>query len=116
MLSHCRRDPSSFDTMSVGYISTTHLEELRQHTAKDEVLQALSAVILRGWPDRQSQLQPNLRVFLHYRDELTNEDWVIMKGHKAVIPESLHKEYNSIIHKGHPGVDATKCRARGVVF
>lgn len=31
--------------MTVSYISTAHLEELRQHTAEDEVLQTVSAVI-----------------------------------------------------------------------
>ena len=39
-----------------------------------------------------------------------------MKGHKAVIPQSLHREYINIVHKGHPGIEATKHRARGVIF
>ncbi|KAL7890392.1 hypothetical protein AOLI_G00026500 [Acnodon oligacanthus] len=39
-----------------------------------------------------------------------------MKGHKAVIPQSLHKEYINIVHKGHPGIEATKRRARSIVF
>lgn len=93
---------TSFDVMSVSYISTARLEELREHMEKDEVLQALNAIIHRGWPDRQTQLQPTIRAFFPCRDELTEEDGIIMKSHKAVIPRSLHK--------------ATKRRARGVVF
>ncbi|KAL7825895.1 hypothetical protein SRHO_G00336330 [Serrasalmus rhombeus] len=49
-------------------------------------------------------------------DELTVEDGTIMKGHKAVIPQSLHKEYINIVHKGHPGIEATKRRARSIIF
>ena len=47
---------------------------------------------------------------------LTMEDGIVMKGHKAVIPQSLHKEYINIVHKGHPGIEATKRRARSVIF
>ena len=44
------------------------------------------------------------------------EDGIVMKDHKAVIPQSLHKEYINIVHKGHPGIEATKRRARSVIF
>lgn len=39
-----------------------------------------------------------------------------MKGQRTVVPESLRSEYITIIHRGHPGLDATKRRARGIVF
>lgn len=39
-----------------------------------------------------------------------------MKGQKAVIPQSLHKSYISIVHKGHPGVEATKQCARAIFY
>lgn len=39
-----------------------------------------------------------------------------MKGHKTVIPRSLQREYIGIDHRGHPCVDATKHRARGIMF
>lgn len=32
------------------------------------------------------------------------------------IPQSLHKEYTNIVHKGHLGIEATKCRARSFIF
>ncbi|CAI5637407.1 unnamed protein product [Oreochromis niloticus] len=102
--------------MTVSYISTAHLEELRQHTAQDDLLRALSTVIQRGWPSRESQVQPALALFFPYRDELSMEDGIIMKSHKTVIPQSLHKEYINIVHKGHPGTEATKRRARSVIF
>lgn len=39
-----------------------------------------------------------------------------MKGHRAVIPQSLRREYMTILHRGHPGAEATKRRARSIVF
>ncbi|KAL7864418.1 hypothetical protein AOLI_G00158380 [Acnodon oligacanthus] len=109
-------EDDTFEVMSVNYISTARLEDLRRHTTEDRVLQTLSTVIQQGWPPRKSQLQPAVSLFFSYRDELTVEDRIIMKEHKAVIPQSLHKEYINIVHKGHPGIEATKCRARSIIF
>lgn len=39
-----------------------------------------------------------------------------MKGPKAVIPKSFQKEYITILHRGHPGVEWMKHRAWGIVF
>uniref|UniRef100_A0AAQ6A9J5 ribonuclease H n=1 Tax=Amphiprion ocellaris TaxID=80972 RepID=A0AAQ6A9J5_AMPOC len=44
-----------------------HLEELKKHTAEDETLQILRAVIQQGWPTRQTQLQPAIRSFFPCR-------------------------------------------------
>ncbi|RXN04113.1 sec1 family domain-containing 2-like protein [Labeo rohita] len=102
--------------MSISYISTARLEELRKQTAKDEVLQALSTMIQQGWPSKEHSLCPTVRPYFPYRDELAVEDGIVMKGHKTVIPHSLQREYISIVHRGHPGLDATKHRARGIIF
>ena len=37
-------------------VSTCRLREIQQATEDDEILQALKAVILRGWPDDRSQI------------------------------------------------------------
>ena len=109
-------EKDSFDVMTVNYISSSRLEELKKHTAEDTTLQTLSTVIRLEWPSKQHSLPHAIRPYFPFRDELTIEDGVIVKGHKAVIPCSLKKEYISIMHRGHPGVEATKLRARGIVF
>lgn len=106
----------SFEVMTVSYISTARLEELRKHTAEDEVLQTLCTVIQSGWPTKEHGIRPALRPYFPYRDELTVENGIVMKGHKTVIPSSLQREYINIVHKGHPGLESTKHRARGIFF
>ena len=39
-----------------------------------------------------------------------------MKGHRLVVPQSLQKVYTDIVHRGHPGAESTKRRARDIVF
>ncbi|KAK5883111.1 hypothetical protein CesoFtcFv8_019476 [Champsocephalus esox] len=48
-----------------------------------------SGVLNRGWPIRQNQLQPAVRLFFPYRDDMTVEEGIVMKGHTTVIPQSL---------------------------
>ena len=116
--SHISKSPAdedAFEVMAVSY-STVRLEELRKHTAEDEVLQNLSAVIKIGCPTKMSQLHPAVRLFFTYRYELTVEDGIVMKGHKTIIRQSLYKVYINRMHKGHPGAEATKRRARNIIF
>ncbi|XP_056107597.1 uncharacterized protein K02A2.6-like [Rhinichthys klamathensis goyatoka] len=106
----------TFGVMSINYISTARLVELRKHTAEDDVLQDLSTVIQQGWPIKEHGVWPTVRPYFPYRDELAVENGIVMKGHKTVIPRSLQREYIEIVHRGHPGLDATKHRARGIIF
>lgn len=91
----------TFEVMSVSYISTNRLEELCTHTSQDQVLQTLGTAIQRGWPDKERSVHPSIRLFFPYRDELIVEDGIVVKGHRAVIPHSLRREYISIVHRGH---------------
>lgn len=110
--------PERFDyeVMTVTRISQSKTEELRQATASDTTLQKLTATIQRGWPESERQVAPNIRSYFPFRDELAIEDGIVMKGAKAIIPESLHKSYAQIMHRGHIGAEATKRRAREIVY
>jgi len=41
---------------------------------------------------------------------------VILKGLRVVVPQTLRKEYLRQLHKGHPGMDVRKRRARETVY
>lgn len=85
-------------------------------TTQDQVLQTLTTVIQHSWLDKENMLPFPIHAFFPYRDELATEDGVVVKGHKAVFPHSLQQEYINIMHRGHPGMESTKCRARLTVF
>lgn len=42
--------------------------------------------------------------FIPFQDKLNIKDGIIMKGRRAVIPQTLQSEYLHILHKGHAGV------------
>ena len=93
--------------LSISRIGEDDLWELHAETATDPELQALSRLILEGWPEKQNQIQETLRAYWSYRDELTIEDGIVMKNHRFIVPKALKTKYLERIHEGHLGV--TKC-------
>ena len=57
-----------------------------------------------------------MQPYFPIRDELILDDGIILKGLRVVVPQTLRKEYVQQLHKGHPGIDATKRRARETVY
>lgn len=79
----------NFDVMTVNYKSPSQLEELKRDTAADTSRHSPSALSSDGSGD------------FPLRDELSFEDRVIMKGHKAVVPSSPQITENiSVMHGG----------------
>ena len=73
---------------------------IKDHTAKDEHLQALKNVM----PQQQSALESDLRTYLTFRDEI--------KSNKIIIPKTLQSEMLHKLHESHQGIVKTKCRAK----
>ena len=92
------------------------IQEIREETAKDPVLQTLKATILNGWPSQRKKLPPELHEYFKVRDELATQDGIIFKGPKCVIPKSLRPKIKEKLHRSHIGVQGCLRRAREVVY
>ena len=97
-------------------VSTSRLREIQQATEDDENLQALKAIILRGWPDDRSQLPEQTTPYFSMRDELSLHDGVIFRGQRIVIPVSLRKDMKRKLHASHLGTESCLRRARETIF
>ena len=103
---------------SVNFLSVSEpqIQEIREETAKDPVLQSLKAVILNGWPNQRESLPAELHQYFNVRDELAAQDGVIFKGPKCVIPMSLRPKIKEKLHRSHIGIQGCLRRAREVVY
>ena len=45
-------------------------KKIKDHTSKDEHLQALMDSVLNGWSQQKSELESDLRTYLTFRDEI----------------------------------------------
>lgn len=97
-------------------VSTSRLREIQQATEDDENLQALKAIILRGWPDDRSQLPEQSTPYFSMRDELSLHDGVIFRGQRIVVPVSLRKDMKRKLHASHLGTESCLRRARETIF
>ena len=98
------------------HFSDQKLQDTRDATTHDTDLAELRDVIVRGWPHTQYQLPESLRDFWNYRDELSVENGIILKGERVLIPEPMREDILKQLHTGHQGVEKTRLRAKTLVF
>ena len=103
---------------SVNFMSVSepHIQEIREETAKDPVLQSLKVMILNGWPSQRKSLPTELYDYFKVRDELATQDGIIFKGPKCVIPMRLRPKIKEKLHRSHIGIQGCLRRALEVVY
>ena len=59
---------------------------------QDFVMLKLKEMVLRGRPDKISDVDQDLQAYWNFRDELCICDGLLMKGNRLITPPSLWKE------------------------
>ena len=62
------------------------LQQLRMATQADDELAILKHTIMQGWLRNIKQVPPEIQPYWTFREELTIEDGLILKGARIVIP------------------------------
>lgn len=96
--------------------SQQKLQEIKTATREDQELQQLLSLIISGFPERCKKLHRDIRPYWCFRDELSVEDGIILKGEQLIIPHKLRKAYLQAIHEGHLGVTRCRQRAKASVY
>ena len=65
------------------------LQEIKQHTAKDDSLQELIKVIKAGWLKTKRQLSHLTLQYFVICEELSVDDDVVVRGEKLVVPNLM---------------------------
>ena len=71
---------------------------------------------MRGRPKLIKQVPPVLQPFWTFREELTIEDGLILKGTRIVIPTKQHKAILELLHEEHLGLNKCKLRTKQTVY
>ena len=79
--------------VNLVHFTADKVQKLRAASAADEDLGPLRDMIVEGWPDQQRSLTRVLRPFWSYRDELSVDDGIVLKGiEQVLIPASTREE------------------------
>ncbi len=91
-----------------------NLEKVKSETENDEVLQkVLKNLREERWekPERQK-----FRPYFEKRNELSEENGILLWGHRIVIPLNLRKLMLKELHTAHLGIEKTKRLARSLMY
>ena len=92
------------------------LHQLRVAMQADDELALLKHTIVQGWPNSIKQVPPEIQAFWTFREELTVEDGLILKGTRIVIPTKQWEAILKLIYKGHLGLNKCRLRAKETVY
>ena len=85
-------------------------------TQADDTHAILKYTIQKGWPSNIKELPSEIQTFWIFREEMTIEDGLILKGTQIVIPNKKQAEILKLIHKDHLGLTKCKLWAKETVY
>lgn len=106
-----------FDIQSILCISKTELDNLKNAIDEDQSYRNLTSYIKEGWPSTKNQLPADIQLYWHFREELTvDDDGIIYKSSKVLIPKGLRSNFLKHVHKGHFSYSKCVSMARQSIF
>ena len=89
--------------MRVDYIAFTKpwIEKLKDSTQRDPILATVYQLTQQGWPHQRRHVPRLARRYWDFRDELSTDDGLLLKGPRLIILGELQEEYLSRLHEGH---------------
>ena len=98
------------------YARSESLQDLRISTKEDDELALLEQTITTGWPGTIREVPSKIQLYWTFREELTVEDGIVLKGTYIGIPHKKHQAMLNLIHEGHLGLNKCKLRAKDTVY
>ena len=77
--------------------------KLAMATHTDKVLSKVYRYTIKGWP---REVEPSLRPFAAWKDQLAVEGGCVLWGIRVVIPEEWREKLLMKLHRDHPGKSA----------
>lgn len=106
----------SVNALSLVSISPQGLARVQQATEAGGEMVLLKTVIQTGWPDTKEEVPFSLQGYFHFRDELSVQDGLVLKGERLVVPKSMREEIKQKLHQSHLGLQGCLRRGREVVY
>ncbi|MCG7876694.1 MAG: RNase H-like domain-containing protein [Candidatus Thiodiazotropha endolucinida] len=97
-------------------VSDRKMQEIKTNIELDPQMKQLKEMIQEGWPVTRSECPSQIIDYWNFRDELTVDSGLILKGNRLVIPLAMRPKMLELLHQGHFGCEKTLNRARDVMF
>ena len=110
---------SNIDVIPVHHItlvSKARIQELRLATQSDPTLCSLTKTVHEGWPQSKKDCPEQILDFWSLRQEISEEDGLLYKNQRLIVPHSERLETLKVLHLGHYAVDKMQLRALKTVY
>ena len=113
---------SNIDVIPVHHItqsvpvSKARLQELRLTTQSDPTLCSLTKTVHEGWPQSRKDCPKQLLDFCSFRQQISEENGLLYKNPRLIVPHSKRLETLKVLHLGHYAVDKMQLRALETVY
>ena len=89
--------------MRVDYIAFTKpwIKKLKDSTQRDPILAMVYQLTQQGWLHQRRHVPRLARRYWDFRDKLSTDDGMLLKGPRLIILAELQEEYLSHLHEGH---------------
>ena len=104
--------------LHVDYIAFTSawIEKLRETTCEDPVLSTVYQLVQHGWPKERRRVPAVAKYYWDFRDKLSTDDGLLLKGLSLVIPAVLQESYPQHLHEGHLSASKVESNAKQHMF
>ena len=104
--------------LPVDYIAFTSawIETLRETTCEDPVLSTVYQLVQHGWPKERRRVPNMAKYYWDFRDKLSTDEGLLLKGLSLVIPAALRENYLQRLHEGHLSASKTILNQGGICF
>ena len=117
-----QKDSISLPKLQVNQIASQlkawddSLHRIRLATQADNNLTILKHIIQHRWPRTVKEVPQEIQKYWTFREELTMEDGLILKGMQIVVPDKMREDILKQIHEGHLGFNKCQMRAKETVY
>lgn len=86
-----QEEEEKFQVNALEYIFVTQdrLNEIRDATAADAQMRLLREYAQKSWPEQKDQVPELGRPFWSYREEIHEEDGLVLRSQKIIIPTAI---------------------------
>jgi hypothetical protein len=105
--SETEREIEQVDMLQDLAVRESTLVQIKEKTEADSHLQALAPIVKERWPSTLAEVPLALQVYHPFRDELTVQNGVILKGERLIVPAGMRAEMKEKLHHNHSGIQAT---------
>ena len=110
--SHSEEEIETISLVIQDQSVTSHLKQIEEETAKDNVLRSVIQQISEEWSIIKRRLAMKVLPFWSCKYQLSFNECIIYRADRIVVLAPLRKSLTEKLHQAHMGVELTLTRAR----